>query len=169
MLTVRDDQETRGECLQEARPCPWVSCRHHLLLEVAASKGGRDVRPTSLRLNRRRIGRGRATGRRSGPRILRAHHLVRQWINDAVEQLAGMRYSCALDVADEYPDGLTVKRGLVLGGRREGGARGRAASGPREWTAIACEECGTPCDTPGGLQQVRGRDELAAVLATRRG
>jgi hypothetical protein len=40
---------------------------------------------------------------------------VRQWIDDAVEQLAGMRYSCALDVADEYPDGLTGRGvGLVL-------------------------------------------------------
>jgi hypothetical protein len=41
---------------------------------------------------------------------------VRQWIDDAVEQLAGMRYSCALDVADENPDGLTERSvGLVLG------------------------------------------------------
>jgi hypothetical protein len=107
---------TRGECLQEARPCPWVSCRHHLLLEVAASKGGRDVRPTSLRVNRPRLGQGRATGRRSGPASSVAHHLVRQWIDDAVEQLMGMRYTCALDVADEYPDGLTERSvGLVLG------------------------------------------------------
>jgi hypothetical protein len=62
-----------------------VSCRHHLLLEVAASKGGRDVRPTSLRLNRPRTGRRRATGRRSGLPSSTAHHLVRQWIDDAVE------------------------------------------------------------------------------------
>jgi hypothetical protein len=106
---------TRAECLQEARPCPWVSCRHHLLLEVAASKGGRDVRPTSLRLNRPK--RGPVTmGRRSGLASSAAHHLVQQWIDDAVEQLAGMRYTCALDIADEYPDGLTERSvGLVLG------------------------------------------------------
>jgi len=25
---------TRGECVDGPRPCPWVSCRHHLALEV---------------------------------------------------------------------------------------------------------------------------------------
>jgi hypothetical protein len=104
---------TRGECLQEARPCPWVSCRHHLLLEVARSKGGRDVRPTSLRLNRPRTG---AKGRRPGLASSAAHHVVQQWIDDAVEQLLGMRYTCAFDVVEEYPDGLTEHSvGLVLG------------------------------------------------------
>lgn len=107
---------TRAECLEEARPCPWASCRHHLLLEVAASKGGRDVRPTSLRLNRPHRGRGRATGRRSGLASSAAHHIVERWIDDAVEQLMGMRHTCALDVADEYLDGVTERSiGLVLG------------------------------------------------------
>jgi hypothetical protein len=106
---------TRGDCLQEARPCPWVSCRHHLLLEVAASKGGLDVRPTSLRLNRPELGE-RRMGRRSGLASSAAQHLVQQWIDDAVEQLAGMQYSCALDVADQYPDGVTERSvGLILG------------------------------------------------------
>ena len=45
-----------------------------------------------------------------------AHAVVQRWIDDAVEQLAGMAYSCALDVADEYPDGVTEGSvGLVLG------------------------------------------------------
>jgi hypothetical protein len=110
---------TRAECLQEARPCPWASCRHHLLLEVAASKGGDDVRATTLRLNRPRqlhglpLGR---TGRRSGLAATAAHHVVEQWIDDAVELLQGMRYTCALDIADVYPDGITERSvGLVLG------------------------------------------------------
>ena len=104
---------TRAECLQEGRPCPWVSCRHHLLLEVARTKGGRDVRPTSLRLNRPRTG---AKGRRPGLASSAAHHVVQQWIDDAVERLLGMRYTCALDVVEEYPDGLTERCvGLVLG------------------------------------------------------
>jgi hypothetical protein len=110
---------TRADCLQEARPCPWASCRHHLLLEVAASKGGDDVRATSLRLNRPRqllgLPPGR-TGRRSGLPATAAHHLVEQWIDDAVEQLQSMRYTCALDIADEYPDGITERSvGLVFG------------------------------------------------------
>jgi hypothetical protein len=103
---------TRAECLQEARPCPWASCRHHLLLEVAASKGGDDVRPTSLRLNRPRPGRGR----RSGLPATAVHQVVEQWTDDAVELLQSMRYTCALDIADEYPDGITDRGvGLVLG------------------------------------------------------
>jgi hypothetical protein len=106
----------RAECLHEARPCPWVSCRHHLLLEVAETNGGLDVRPTTLRLNRPRIGGDQTMGRRSGLASSAANHLVEQWIDDAVEHLAGMRYSCVLDIADEYPDGLTERSvGLLLG------------------------------------------------------
>lgn len=26
---------TRGECKDEPRPCPYVTCRHHLLLDIA--------------------------------------------------------------------------------------------------------------------------------------
>lgn len=109
----------RAECLQEARPCPWASCRYHLLLEVAASKGGADVRPTTLRLNRssKLLGPppGRS-GRRPGLAASAAHHLVERWIDDAVEQLQSMRYTCALDIVDEYADGITERGvGLVLG------------------------------------------------------
>jgi hypothetical protein len=103
---------TRAECLQEARPCPWASCRHHLLLEVAAIKGGDDVRATTLRLNRPRRGRGR----RSGLPATAVHQVVEQWIDNAVELLQSMRYTCALDIADEYPDGVTERSvGAVLG------------------------------------------------------
>jgi hypothetical protein len=106
---------TRGDCDQEARPCPWVGCRHHLLLEVAESKGAqrstpagkpRDIRPTSLRLNR--ANRGRALlGRRPGLAPSAAHSVVQRWIDDAVEQLSSMMYTCGLDVARDYPDGLS--------------------------------------------------------------
>ena len=37
---------TRGECAAGIRPCPWVSCRHHLAAEVAETLNGRG----SLRL-----------------------------------------------------------------------------------------------------------------------
>ena len=30
---------TRGECVDGPRPCPWVSCRHHLYLEVREHNG----------------------------------------------------------------------------------------------------------------------------------
>lgn len=30
---------TRGECATGPRPCPWVSCKHHLLLDVNPRTG----------------------------------------------------------------------------------------------------------------------------------
>ena len=30
---------TRGECVDGERPCPWVSCRHHLSIEVKPRTG----------------------------------------------------------------------------------------------------------------------------------
>ena len=30
---------TRGECRQEVGPCPWVSCKHHLYLDVNPETG----------------------------------------------------------------------------------------------------------------------------------
>jgi hypothetical protein len=31
--------KTRGDCVDGPRPCPWVSCRHHLFLEVSKTGG----------------------------------------------------------------------------------------------------------------------------------
>jgi hypothetical protein len=31
--------QTRGDCLSGPRPCPWVSCRHHLYLDVNTNNG----------------------------------------------------------------------------------------------------------------------------------
>ncbi len=36
--------KTRGECLEMPRPCPFVSCKHHLYLDV-------DVRTGTVKLN----------------------------------------------------------------------------------------------------------------------
>jgi hypothetical protein len=101
-----------------------VGCRHHLLLEVAQSKGSvrttpagtpRDIRPTSLRLNR--PNRGRAIlGRRPGLESSAAHLVVQRWIDDATEQLSNMMHTCSLDVARDYPDGLSESSvALLLG------------------------------------------------------
>jgi hypothetical protein len=103
--------KTRGECLNEARPCPWIACRHHLLIEVAIakpriSKGRvRDARPTTIRLNRPSRGMIKL-GRRSGLDYTDASELVHVWIDEAVEALSLMRYTCSLDVVDDYPDGI---------------------------------------------------------------
>ncbi len=51
--------KTRMQCSEEARPCPWVACKHHLYLDVNPETGsiknqlpgpgavgdGRDLRP----------------------------------------------------------------------------------------------------------------------------
>ncbi len=30
---------TRAECMEEARPCPWVACKHHLYLDINPETG----------------------------------------------------------------------------------------------------------------------------------
>jgi len=32
----RDRPRVRGDCIDGPRPCPWVSCRYHLALEITA-------------------------------------------------------------------------------------------------------------------------------------
>jgi hypothetical protein len=69
-----------------------VGCRHHLLLEVPTA-GKRD--PGLVR-NVRRKQRGRR-------RVLKpsaAAEIVRVWMDDALEDLAGMTSGCSLDEAD---------------------------------------------------------------------
>lgn len=44
-MTAGDDQgeheaqrpRTRGDCVDAPRPCPWISCRHHLAINVTDS------------------------------------------------------------------------------------------------------------------------------------
>lgn len=44
-LPVIDDRpKTRAECAEQARPCPWVACKHHLYLDV-------NPRTGSIKLN----------------------------------------------------------------------------------------------------------------------
>jgi hypothetical protein len=115
----------RSECRPGAsermagNPCPWVGCRYHLLLEVANAKprANRDARPTTIRLNSRVR---RRTGRRPGLSSSAAEALVRVWLDDAMELLFTLEWSCALDVADAYPDGLhTASVGALFGVTRQ--------------------------------------------------
>lgn len=92
-----------GDCREEARPCPWVACRHHLLLEVANATSMTDRRPTTLRANAPRF--EIRDGRRPGLRASAAAVLVRQWIDDAVELLSRMEYTCTFDFVRDYPQG----------------------------------------------------------------
>lgn len=106
MLTI-PRPKTLADCGQEARPCPWVACRHHLALEVASPnvQVRKDPRATTIRLNMPRRGRVRE-GRRPGLASSDAAAVVRVWIDEATELLSRMPYTCTFDVVRDYPDGL---------------------------------------------------------------
>ena len=79
---------TRGDCEDAARPCPWVSCRHHLWLEMGTQGRQRSQYP-------HRFGSTRELPEHLDP--------------------ADMVNSCSLDVADGSPLSLE-EVGAVLGG-----------------------------------------------------
>lgn len=41
--------KTRGDCVDGPRPCPWVSCRHHLAIEVTRSALANESSPDSVK------------------------------------------------------------------------------------------------------------------------
>lgn len=42
VLVVPEEERprTRGECVDAARPCPWVACRYHLAVDINPQTGG---------------------------------------------------------------------------------------------------------------------------------
>jgi hypothetical protein len=61
----------------------------------------------------------RRAGQRPGLSSSAAERIVRGWIDDAIELLFTMPFSCALDVVDRFPDGLDRPSvGFVLGTTR---------------------------------------------------
>lgn len=114
---------SRAECLQEARPCPWVGCRHHLLIEVGQLKRGsarsREGRSPSLFLNRPPP-EPVSAGRRAGLRSSAGLGEVTRWIDDALELLSNMPYTCSLDFVDSHPQGCSdATGGRLLGVTRQ--------------------------------------------------
>ena len=77
---------TRADCIDGPRPCPWVSCRYHLLVDVKPNGG------IALNITR--------PGEKSAHTISRhtRHHDRLEDI--AVERLEAMSETCALDVAE---------------------------------------------------------------------
>lgn len=73
---------TRADCEAGPRPCPWASCRHHLLVHL------------------RRKGTPVLNGTHRALRSSDAAVLVRTWIDEAIELMFSMADTCALDVAD---------------------------------------------------------------------
>lgn len=90
---------TRGECLEEARPCPWVACKHHLLLEQSAAQRTRSHAGPGLVLQ----APSAKAARRKQLAPTAPELVVRAWIEDALERLAGLEVSCSLDRADQGP------------------------------------------------------------------
>ena len=93
----------RGDCCNEnaVRPCPWVACRHHLLVEVDQAKD----KPGKIRLNM--LPQEGASGRRPGLSPTATVEEVEKWTDDAVEQLFKMEETCSLDVVEKHPDGAS--------------------------------------------------------------
>lgn len=92
---------TRADCADGPRPCPWIRCRHHLLIEAAL-------------VGRERLERSPAwaPGLRVHPAARRARTLE--------DALRALPESCALDVAAAHPDGAALETiGEVLGVTRE--------------------------------------------------
>lgn len=79
---------TRGDCVDGPRPCPWVSCVHHLLTEVTEQG--------SLKLN---LGAGQRP--RWSSRSISVRGRNADAIDVAVDALVRMQHSCSLDVADD--------------------------------------------------------------------
>ncbi len=80
----------RADCEFGPRPCIWVSCRHHMAIEVGDSEN-----TESLTMPARGWGAG---GKRTISNKTPAH-MVRQWIEDAAEMVVNMRETCSLDVS----------------------------------------------------------------------
>lgn len=80
-----DAPRTRADCVDGFRPCPWVSCRYHLLLYVRADGTFELAHHKGI------------TGRKRAIRPTPEEEAA--WIKNAVNRLSRMEESCALDVA----------------------------------------------------------------------
>lgn len=87
-LHVLQRPKTRADCRDAVRPCPWVSCRHHLFFELTTE------------------GKIRCPWRDDGI----------DWANEekATEAFAELLVNytgptCVLDVTEQHPDGLQLQ------------------------------------------------------------
>lgn len=96
--------QTRADCLDGPRPCPYVGCKHHLAMDVRPVE-----RPSLVRVG--------AVGDRN--RTIRAASKdLETWTDKLLEELGRMSETCALDVADR--GGITLDAvGKIIGITRE--------------------------------------------------
>lgn len=78
-------RRTREGCSSQARPCLWVSCKYHLVLDINPATG-------SIHLN---------TGARSRRTLPVWQRLgTEEWLERAADAVLDMPETCALDVAE---------------------------------------------------------------------
>ena len=99
----------RADCQNVPRPCPWVRCRHHLLLEVTEGGG--------IALTAKQGSPGRSSTWPLHP-LHPQPQVAERWCNRAVMRLEGMGETCALDVAERGPQTLH-EIATILGVTRE--------------------------------------------------
>lgn len=136
-LHLRVLPATRAECVDGARPCPLVSCRYHLLLEVG-----------------------------SDGRLLRSRDFDEQDPDSIVDVLVAMDETCALDARAKAPGGLnSTQIGKMAGTNPEQirqdlqRAVGRIRDAGLDWDVREHPE------DPYLRYTVMGEDELAEVTA----
>jgi hypothetical protein len=82
----------RSECLAAARPCPWVSCRYHLFLDVSHDTGtiklnfpGKEIWELEHTCALDIADEGEATFEQIGGLLNLTRERIRQMTNEAVE------------------------------------------------------------------------------------
>ena len=88
--------KTRADCINGPRPCPWISCKHHMLWVFAVSNF--HYKPTQ-------------------------DSIIARWLDrytdeEILDLLGGLQKTCTLDVADD--GGVTLQECAdILGTTRE--------------------------------------------------
>jgi hypothetical protein len=118
--------KTRADCIDRPRPCPWVSCRYHLLLDQ--TPGG------TLTINR--AGTPPGADRAIRPRR-RSLPVEATWQDTALDALDHLPETCALDVAAR--GGLSLHAAAARRRRETGGRPEEGRQLPREQpAAVVC-------------------------------
>jgi hypothetical protein len=90
-MTDEKRPRTRGDCKYGPRPCPWVSCRYHLVDLRVSARGHLGVGEHAL-------------GGNASPDEVDA------FVEAVADIIVARVDTCALDVTDRAPDGATLQR-----------------------------------------------------------
>ncbi len=101
-LPVLQRPKTRGDCKDGPRPCPWVSCKYHLFLDVVVKHASGALEREVVDIN--------------------YPHLLAQLDDKGPDW--DLEESCALDVADAFEGvGMSHRRAAAYLGRVKGVAK----------------------------------------------